>query len=131
MVCTKSTCTVSGVYLLLIYPIGVEAFHNSQHGAGSGAIFFDLLSCDGSEKSIYQCSMRYLHSCSHSNDASIQCIGESLDTNISSGKYLSSVLMQMSMNVWWRMATAAISVLMTYLGITVNVTVVMYCIQMD
>lgn len=35
--------------------------------------------------------MRYLHSCSHSNDASVQCIGESLHTNISSSKYLSCV----------------------------------------
>ena len=63
----------------LVYLIGVEAFHNAQHGAGSGAIFFDLLSCDGTETSISQCSVRYLHSCSHSDDASVQCIGEALD----------------------------------------------------
>lgn len=131
MVCIRFACILSGVYFLCLYPIGVEAFHNAQHGAGSGAIFFDLLSCDGTETSISECSVRYLHSCSHSDDASVQCIGESLHTCISNGKYVSSVLLQMSMSVWWRMATAAMSVLMTYLDITVNVTVAMYCIQMD
>ena len=86
MVCSRFACIVSGVHFLCVYPIGVEAFHNAQHGAGSGAIFFDLLSCDGTETSISQCSVRYLHSCSHSDDASVRCIGESLHTLVSNGK---------------------------------------------
>ena len=86
MVSITFACIVSGIHFLCVYPIGVEAFHNAQHGAGSGAIFFDLLSCDGTETSISQCSVRYLHSCSHSDDASVRCIGESLHTLVSNGK---------------------------------------------
>ena len=61
---------------ITLYFVGVQAFRQAQHGAGSGAIFLDLLSCDGAESDISECSMRYLHSCSHSDDASVQCIGE-------------------------------------------------------
>lgn len=54
----------------------MKAFRGGQHGTGNDAIFLDLLSCDGSESNISQCSRRYLHSCSHNDDASVQCIGE-------------------------------------------------------
>ena len=93
MVCDRIVGMLCGVCLLCVYPVGVEAFHNAQHGAGSGAIFFDLLTCGGTETSISQCSVRYLHSCSHSDDASVQCIGESCQADISNSKYISSVLM--------------------------------------
>lgn len=69
----RDSSILSVVYSICL--IGVEVFHNAQHGSGSGAIFFDLLSCDGTETSISECSVRYLHSCTHSDDASVQCIG--------------------------------------------------------
>ena len=60
----------------LILTVGAQAFRQAEHGAGDGAIFFDLLNCDGTETGISQCSMRYLHSCTHSDDASVKCVGE-------------------------------------------------------
>ena len=66
--------------------LGVRPFHQAQHGAGSGAIFFDQLSCDGTETAISQCSVKYLHSCTHSDDASVQCFGEFCPTYINAGR---------------------------------------------
>ena len=62
--------------LLLIVLLGVQAFRQSQHGAGEGPIFLDLLTCDGIETDISQCRVRYEHSCTHGDDASVQCIGK-------------------------------------------------------
>ena len=63
--------------VLLILCVEAQAFRQAQHGAGNGAIFFDLLNCDGTETDISQCSVRYLHSCTHSDDASVKCVGRS------------------------------------------------------
>ena len=45
---------------------------------GSGPIFLDELACDGDEENVLECggSAPGLHSCTHSQDAAIRCIGE-------------------------------------------------------
>ena len=57
----------------------VEAFSGSHFGGGMGPIFLDQLDCSGTERSLLQCRQfaeRGLHSCDHSKDAGVRCLGE-------------------------------------------------------
>ena len=60
---------------------GVEVLSGSQFGHGTGPIFLDQLGCSGTESSLLQCN-RFaglgLHSCDHSQDAGVSCIGEKI-----------------------------------------------------
>jgi len=51
-------------------------FVGRRFGAGSGRIWLDDVSCNGSESSITQCQHRGWgsHNCEHSEDVSISCI---------------------------------------------------------
>ena len=59
----------------------VEAFTGSHFGHGTGPIFLDQLGCSGTESSLIDCN-RFaglgLHSCDHSQDAGVRCIGEEI-----------------------------------------------------
>ena len=59
----------------------VEAFTGSHFGHGTGPIFLDRLGCSGTESSLIDCN-RFaglgLHSCDHSQDAGVRCIGEEI-----------------------------------------------------
>ena len=63
----------------------VEAFTGSHFGHGTGPIFLDRLGCSGTESFLLHCN-RYaglgLHSCDHSQDAGVQCIGEKITSFI-------------------------------------------------
>ena len=67
------------LHLTASLPDQVEAFSGSHFGGGMGPIFLDQLDCSGTESSLLQCR-RFaelgLHSCDHSKDASIRCLGE-------------------------------------------------------
>ena len=57
---------------------GTELLPISEFAQGSGPIFFDELACSGEEESVQDCggSAPGLHTCTHSQDAAIRCIGE-------------------------------------------------------
>ena len=59
----------------------VEAFTGSHFGHGTGPIFLDQLGCSGMESSLIDCN-RFaglgLHTCDHSQDAGVRCIGEEI-----------------------------------------------------
>ena len=65
-----------------LFPDAVEAFRGSIFGYGTGPIFLDSLDCSGTENSLIDCD-RYaglgLHSCDHSEDAGVSCIGKKID----------------------------------------------------
>ena len=43
--------------------------------SGSGPVFLSELLCDGSERGLLECSAALLHSCEHSQDVGIRCLG--------------------------------------------------------
>lgn len=52
---------------------------NAAFGEGSGPIFLSSLACDGSEASLVECRAFAeigIHSCLHSQDVGVTCIGE-------------------------------------------------------
>ena len=84
------TCSLINIFASL--PDEVEAFSGSHFGGGMGPIFLDQLDCSGTESSLLQCN-RFaelgLHSCDHSKDASIRCLGElKVCFSLSGGLYL-------------------------------------------
>ena len=57
--------------------VGVNVFRDELFGRGSGPVFISRLTCSGTETGILECGHRTVHSCSHDNDVSIECIGKS------------------------------------------------------
>ena len=59
---------------MLGYPSG-RAKTNANFGPGNGSIWMDNLRCTGKESSIFDCDYSGwgLHSCSHSEDAGVEC----------------------------------------------------------
>ena len=53
----------------------VAAIRGAFYGQGSGQIWLDDVNCDGTEKTIRNCSHRGWgsHNCDHTKDASINC----------------------------------------------------------
>ena len=76
-----------GVSLLLSYTTlstfisshwkGSIAFHQAHFGQGAGPILIGNVHCSGEESSLLECNrnMSGLFSCSHFNDAGVQCQG--------------------------------------------------------
>ena len=59
---------------------GVAVLAMSESSQGAGPIFLDQLSCGGEESRLEDCRRgrpEGLHTCDHSQDVSIRCIGES------------------------------------------------------
>ena len=73
---------------------GVEVITGSQFGQGAGPIFLDQLRCSGTESSLLECD-RFaglgLHSCDHSQDAGVSCIGEWYHWSYMDGKTAETV----------------------------------------
>ena len=53
----------------------VDARHSAYYGQGSGPIWLDDLSCDGTEQTIGNCTHNGWgnHNCDHSEDAGVKC----------------------------------------------------------
>ncbi len=57
---------------------GSEVFRGAAFGEGIGPIFLEQLVCRGEETELLECAPRSplgVHSCSHSQDAGVKCIG--------------------------------------------------------
>ncbi len=68
---------LNSILLCLISVLAAMALQES-FVSGSGPIFLDQLTCDGSESSLLDCSSRQplgLHTCDHSQDIGVQCEG--------------------------------------------------------
>ena len=69
-------------FLLFVYVCVGTVVHRdgSVFGEGSGPIFLDNLACSGDEQSLLECDTfteaRGLHSCMHSKDVGVTCIGK-------------------------------------------------------
>ena len=57
--------------------IGSRVFRNLQFGEGAGPIFLSRVTCTSSDLRLLECDSDPIgiHTCSHSEDVGIQCIG--------------------------------------------------------
>ena len=53
----------------------LNAYRNTRYGRGTGPIFLNLVSCRGSESSLFSCRHAGVgnHYCGHNKDASVRC----------------------------------------------------------
>lgn len=53
------------------------AFRGAFFGEGIGPIFMERYDCSGGSNSLLECALRPIgiHTCDHSNDAGVECIG--------------------------------------------------------
>ena len=67
---------------MLYFPIGAEVLLADNQGfPGSGPIFLTTLGCLGDEASLLECHSFFptgIHSCDHSHDVWIKCIGNDI-----------------------------------------------------
>ena len=58
----------------------VVALGRSYFGSGSGVIYLDSVVCNGSERTLQQCTANPIgvHNCDHSEDAGVKCGGMSV-----------------------------------------------------
>ena len=56
---------------------GTTPQSRSFYGGGSGGIYLDDVSCSGNEQALINCSHSGIgvHSCTHSKDAGVMCLG--------------------------------------------------------
>ena len=59
-----------------IYSSDVVARGGTYFGAGNGSIFLDSVMCTGTEDRLVDCPASTENTCSHSDDAGVQCGGE-------------------------------------------------------
>ena len=57
---------------------GGTTLTNSYYGQGTGAVLLDRVSCSGCESALLGCPNAGIGvtSCTHANDASVQCLGK-------------------------------------------------------
>ena len=55
--------------------VGVVSYGGAHFGAGVGPVHMNYVQCSGSETGLLQCTHSTESSCSHSNDAGVQCPG--------------------------------------------------------
>ena len=71
--------TIANLYYNIIWHTGAIHFSygSSYFGQGSGGIFLQNLACSGNELMLINCSHSGIgvHSCSHSEDAGVICLG--------------------------------------------------------
>ena len=61
---------------------GALAFRGARFGQGVGPIFLDQLACRGDEQRVLDCnSFLGVHTCDHTQDAGIRCIGMFISEN--------------------------------------------------
>lgn len=51
---------------------------STAFGVGTGPIFLDNLACNSDDISLLECPYSVLHQCQHSDEAGVQCYGNSL-----------------------------------------------------
>ena len=59
--------------------LGVQALTGAYFGQGSGPVWLDDVSCDGSEKTLISCLTGGpigQHNCNHYEDAGVRCQGD-------------------------------------------------------
>ena len=52
---------------------GAVSLRSAHFGSGTGPIHIGSASCDGSERRIVDCVLRYKNGCVHSEDAGVNC----------------------------------------------------------
>ena len=74
----KGTNTLRAMILSsFLYHPGVQYFGSAYFGHGSGSIFLDNVTCNGSEASLLSCSYSTPSSSdTHSEDVGVKCLGQ-------------------------------------------------------
>ena len=69
---------VSILHHSIFFITGATHYLYSFYGRGSGGIYLDRVSCSGNEQALINCSHRGIgvHSCTHSEDAGVMCLGK-------------------------------------------------------
>ena len=64
--------------LIFIFHVDVVVLRRSYFGSGSGVIYLDSVVCNGSERTLQQCTANPVgvHDCDHSEDAGVRCGGK-------------------------------------------------------
>ena len=57
----------------LICSTDAKGYSSARFGHGTGSIVMDDVSCNGTEKELYNCSHVKSHNCEHHEDASVAC----------------------------------------------------------
>ena len=70
-------CNIIFYAAALCCPAGSIALPGAFFGPGEGAILANRFDCSGSEEHLVNCSFDPVASCSHDDDASVQCEGNS------------------------------------------------------
>ncbi|XP_025103139.1 deleted in malignant brain tumors 1 protein-like [Pomacea canaliculata] len=89
--------------MLGFYSRGSIAVATSVYGAGTGRILFDDVTCQGTERSLAQCSHKtfYSHDCSHNEDVGVICNeGKQLVARLVNGTAVSGRLEIFSNGEW-------------------------------
>ena len=65
---------------------------------GNGGIFLDRVSCRGDEQTLFNCSHRGvgIHSCTHSEDAGVMCLGNLKANTDTQNNYMTLCIMSPS-----------------------------------
>jgi hypothetical protein len=61
------------VYIILLHNEGARISSLQTFGQGSGPIHMNNVGCTGTEQSLVDCPHSRHHSCSHRDDAAVQC----------------------------------------------------------
>ncbi len=66
------------VILCELFFLGTVAFRGAFFGEGTGPIFLEGYECNDGDVRFLDCAARPLgiHTCNHSNDAGVKCIGQ-------------------------------------------------------
>ena len=70
-------CSYTLVVIVAMFS-GSVVFRDLSFGEGVGPIFLDRVSCSSNSPSLLECASNPLgiHTCSHSQDVGVQCIGK-------------------------------------------------------
>ena len=70
-------------------------FRDLSFGDGSGPIFLDRVSCSSNSSSLLECDSNPLgvHTCSHSQDVGVQCIGKANQVSQECCQLISTIIL--------------------------------------
>ena len=79
-----SLYSISSLNNIVFFPSDFLALGDAYYGEGSGPVYIDTIDCRGNESNLTDCTYTTSSTCSHSQDAGVQCRAERKnDTHLS------------------------------------------------